>query len=245
MTKALLVTGGAVRVGRAILEAAHATGWRPVVHYNSSSDEAEALADKLGGVAIGLELGPDGSGERLIELASEAVGGPIAGLVNSASIFPHDLASDVTEEDLLKSFRVNAVAPMMASKAFAAQSPDGGVIVNILDTKLFNLYPDHFSYTISKQALHGATLMMARSFAPKVRVVGVAPGYNLPSPGQPEEVFERLAPTVNALQRRLHPDDVADAVVFALNNRSVTAQVIIADNGEHLIQRTRDVLFEE
>ncbi|MCQ8184600.1 SDR family oxidoreductase [Parvularcula maris] len=243
--RAVLITGGAIRVGRAIAEACAEAGWQPVIHYNSSAGSAEELAKKLGTVAVGQNLSQEGAGEKLIAAAVEKLGRPLTGLVNSAAIFEHDTAGEATEEALYKHFRINAVAPMMTAKAFAKQAPDGGAVVNILDQKLFILNADHFSYTVSKQALHGATLTMARAFAPKVRVVGVAPGYNLPSPGQPEEVFERLAPTVNVLERRLTPEDVAETVLFALQHRAITGQVLIADNGEHLKASPRDVMFSE
>ncbi|MEM9840425.1 MAG: SDR family oxidoreductase [Pseudomonadota bacterium] len=246
MTKWLLVTGGGKRLGREIVLAASAAGWTPIVHYNSSARDAEAVAEETGGVAVGGDLSANGAGKRIFAAAREAAGAPISGLINSASIFEHDDAMTMTEEALHKNYQIHTIAPMMLSQAFAAQVPDeGGVIVNILDQKLFGLNADHMSYTISKQALHGATLLLARGLAPKVRVVGVAPGYNLPSPGQPQEVYDRLAPTVNVLARRLTPQDVAEAVVFALNARAITGQVIIADNGEHLKAAPRDIIFSE
>ncbi len=246
MSRAVLVTGGAVRLGRMIVLAAKKAGFRPVIHYNTSGDEAEELAKETGGVAVGQDLSQPGAGKALIEGARERAGEPLYGLVNSASIFEHDVAADVTEACLEHHFRINALAPIMAASAFREQlGQDGGVIVNVLDQKLFNLNPDHFSYTVSKQALHGATLTMAQAFAPSCRVVGVAPGYNLPAPGQSDEAFERLAPKVNILERRLEPSDVADTVVFVLKNRSITGQVLIADNGEHLKASPRDVQFSE
>ncbi|NRA29383.1 MAG: SDR family oxidoreductase [Parvularculaceae bacterium] len=243
--RAVLVTGGGKRVGKAIVEAAAASGWLPIVHYNSSGGAAEAVAEANGGVAVQEDLSQPGAGTRLMAKATELVSTPIAGLVNSASIFEHDVAQNTTEDALLRNFQIHTVAPVMMAQAFAAQAPDRSVVVNILDQKLFNLNPDHFAYTISKQALHGATMTLAHALAPKVRVVGVAPGYNLPSPGQPQEVFDRLAPTVNVLERRLETEDVADTVLFALNNKAITGQVLMADNGEHLKASARDVIFSE
>ncbi|NNU15302.1 SDR family oxidoreductase [Parvularcula sp. ZS-1/3] len=245
MTKAVLVTGGGKRLGREIVLTAAEAGWTPVVHYNSSSNAAEELAKETGGVAVGIDLSEEGAGEKLIALATEKLGGKLTGLVNSASIFEHDTGQDVTEEALLRNFRIHTVAPAMLAKAFAHQASDGSAIVNILDQKLFNLNADHYSYTISKQALHGATMMMARAYAPSVRAIGVAPGYNLPSPGQDDETFERLAPTVNVLERRLQPRDVAKTVLFALENMAITGQVLIASGGEHLKSAERDVLFKD
>jgi len=245
VTKTVLVTGGGKRVGRAIVEAAADSGWLPIVHYNSSGAEAEAIAKAHDGVAVQEDLSKEGAGTRLLTKAAQLVSSPITGLVNSASIFEHDTAQDTTEDALLKNFQIHTVAPVMLAQAFAAQAPDRSVVVNLLDQKLFNLNADHFAYTVSKQALHGATMTLAHALAPKVRVVGVAPGYNLPSPGQPEEVFNRLAPTVNVLERRLETEDVADTVLFALNNKAITGQVLLADNGEHLKAAARDIIFSE
>ena len=242
--KTVLVTGGGQRLGRMIVEVCAEAGWRPIVHFNRSREAADEVAQATGGIALGGNLSESGAPEALIAQAMEVSGGPINGLVNSASIFEHDLAPDTTEEALLKNFRVNAMAPILLARAFYHQALDGGAIVNMLDQKLFNLNADHFSYTVSKQALHGATMMMARGFAPKVRVVGVAPGYNLPSPGQSQEQFEKLAATVNVLEKRLQPRHVAETVRFALTNPAITGQVILADNGEHLQAATRDVLFK-
>lgn len=245
MTPTILVTGGGRRLGREIVRAAARAGFRPAVHYNTSAEDAEALAGSLGGVAVGADLSAEGAAPHLIAKAAEALGEPVTALVNSASIFEHDTAQTMSEADLIRNFTINTVAPLMLCQAFAEQAPEGSAIVNILDQKLFALNTDHFSYTVSKQALHGATLLLARALAPKIRVAGVAPGYNLPSPGQDDATFQRLAPTVNVLKRRLEPRDVADTVIFALTNKSITGQVILADNGEHLKPAARDVIFSD
>ncbi|MEM7740691.1 MAG: SDR family oxidoreductase [Pseudomonadota bacterium] len=241
MTKRVLITGGAKRLGRIIAETCAAQGWTPVIHYNASGTEAADVAASLGGVAVGQGLEEPGAGETLIGKAVDAAGGPLHALVNSASIFEHDTAATMTEESLLLNFRINAMAPLLLAKGFAAQAPQGSVIVNMLDQKIANPNPDHFSYTVSKEALHGVTRNLAQAFAPKIRVVGVAPGYNLPSPGQSDEKFERLAPTVNILEKRLDPKDVAGAVLFAMTNQAITGQVLLASNGEHLKPAARDI----
>lgn len=241
MTKRVLITGGGKRLGKIIAETCAAAGWQPVIHYNTSATEASEVAKALGGVAVGQALEEPGAPEKLIETAVKAAGGALHALVNSASIFEHDTAQTMTEESLLHNFRINAMAPLLLAKGFAAQAEDGAVIVNMLDQKIVNPNPDHFSYTVSKEALHGVTRNLAQAFAPKVRVVGVAPGYNLPSPGQSDEKFERLAPTVNILEKRLDPEDVAGAVLFAMTNKAITGQVLLASNGEHLKPAARDI----
>ncbi|MEM1409979.1 MAG: SDR family NAD(P)-dependent oxidoreductase, partial [Pseudomonadota bacterium] len=139
MTKAVLITGGAKRVGRAIALAAHRQGWRPIIHYNASSADAVALAEELGGFAVGHDLSVPGAGSLVVAQArehSKILGAELCGLVNSASIFEHDTAANATEDDLLRNFRINALAPMMLAQAFAAEAPDGSAIVNMLDQKL-------------------------------------------------------------------------------------------------------------
>ena len=96
-----------------------------MVHYNSSAKEAEEVAGLTGGVAVGHDLLEEGAGERLLAKAADAVGGRLDGLVNSASIFEHDLATDVTEDALLKNFRIHAVAPAMLAPDLAVAMPGG------------------------------------------------------------------------------------------------------------------------
>lgn len=243
--KRVLVTGGAKRLGAVFARKIAAKGWQPVLHYGNSRDEADALAKELGTVAVSADLGHPDEAEGLIAKAAKAAGGPLHGLVNNASIFEHDRPETVTAEALERHYRINSLSPVLLAKNFAAQAEglDDPVIVNILDQKLHNLHADHFSYTLSKAALETASELMARSFAPKVRVCGVAPGYTLPAPGESEEDFEAKAAGANPMGRRLAPEDIAGAVLFCLENRAVTGHTILADNGEHLVPVTRDISF--
>ena len=245
MRRGVLITGGAKRLGALFCRTLAEAGWAVAVHYNRSREEAEALAGEIGGIAVGGDLSDLGLPPRLIRDAGEALGVPLTGLVNSASIFEHDTAADTGPESLQRHFAVNTAAPVLLAQAFAKGAPEGdAAIVNVLDQKLWNPNPDHFAYTLSKSALREATTLMAQAFAPKVRVIGVAPGYCLPSPGQSEESFEAQADRHNALKRRLDPDHVAQAVRFALENPAITGTTLLADNGEHLVPTERDVAFK-
>lgn len=115
-------------------------------------------------------------------------------------------------------------------------------VVNLLDQKLFNLNPDYLSYTLSKAALHTATTMLAQALAPKVRVVGVAPGITLASGDQTPEGFAK-AHGKTPLGRSSTPEDVAATVCFVADNQAITGTTILVDGGQHLIPSHRDVMF--
>ena len=243
--QAALVTGAAKRVGRAFITALAEDGHPCVVHYNSSSSEAESLAGELraGGVeaiALGADLSNPDEAEALVERAAAEIG-PLGVLVNSASIFEDDRPEDFKSEGFHKHMNANLLAPALLSKAFAAQANPGALIVNILDYKLFNINADYFSYTLSKAGLKTMTQMLARELAPRVRVNGIAPGLTLPSPYHTEEEFERLH-NDNPLQHGPTTDDLVRALRFFRDTGSVSGQIVCVDGGQHFDPRlTRDV----
>ncbi|MDO4231192.1 MAG: SDR family oxidoreductase [Lautropia sp.] len=245
-----LVTGAGKRLGRAIALALAADGWDVGVHYRHSAQEAaQTVADieALGRRAVALPARLDVADEcnSLIARLSAALG-PVSGLVNCASHFDHDDISTFTPEQLDEHIRPNLLAPLLLSQAFfrqwqdAAPLPAQGVIVNLLDQKLFNLNPDFLSYTLTKAALASATVMLAQAMAPQVRVVGVAPGLTLPSYLQTETEFAQAHRTLSPLGASSTPDDVAATVVFAMRTRSVTGTTLLVDGGQHLLGLPRD-----
>jgi NAD(P)-dependent dehydrogenase (short-subunit alcohol dehydrogenase family) len=245
----LLVTGAGKRLGRAVALAAGARGWDVIVHYHASRAAAEetAAAIRAGGAKAALvegNLSAPAAAEAAIEAAAKAAGAPPAGLVNCAAIFEWDDAATFTAENFRRHMETNALAPTQLSLAFARALPaDGcGAIVNFLDFKLASPYPDHFSYTLSKYALAGATEMMARALAPRVRVNAVAPGYVLPAPGQAEADHKRLH-AQNPLRHGVTPDDITDAVLFLLANPALTGQTVFVDSGLRFQAHERDFAF--
>ena len=244
-TPAALVTGGAKRLGRAFVEALAADGHAVAIHYNSSAAEAEALAGEIraaGGraAANGADLADADAAEALIAEAVEHVGA-IGVLVNSASVFEEDRPPDVTADSFRRHMDVNALAPVLLSKAFAAQAPAGSLIFNLLDYKLFNINADFYSYTVSKAALKSVTEMLARALAPRVRVNAAAPGLTLPSPYHSDAEFARLHDD-NPLQCGPTPDDLAATLRYFRDTPSVSGQVLAVDGGQHFDRRlTRDV----
>lgn len=243
-----LVTGGARRIGREIALALARDGWDIGVHYARSLREARATVAEIKGlgrraIAINRDLAVErGVRSMLAECAAEL--GPVSCVVNNASLFEHDTASDFGAEALVKQVRVNAAAPVLLAQSLHAALPDEmrGVVINLLDQKLWNPNPDFFSYTLSKSALAEATRLLAMALAPKVRVVGVAPGITLPSAGQTEPGFRR-AHKRTPLGASSTPQDIADAVVYLARAKAVTGATLLVDGGQHLVPSSRDVMY--
>jgi NAD(P)-dependent dehydrogenase (short-subunit alcohol dehydrogenase family) len=233
----VLITGGAKRLGAAMARALSQAGIPVIIHTHHSVAEAQKLAAELGARVLEGDLGDPATPARLV-----AAAGPLGGLINNASAFLFDTPASVSAGNLAAHLGPNLVAPVLLAQAYAAQKPESGVIINILDQKLTNLNPDFFSYTLTKAALAAATDMMAQSFAPAIRVCGIAPGITLPGPKQTEEKFQR-AWRANPLGRGATPADIAAAALFIIRTPSVTGITITVDGGEHLTHRPRDVAF--
>jgi NAD(P)-dependent dehydrogenase (short-subunit alcohol dehydrogenase family) len=244
-----LVTGAARRLGRATtLELARA-GWGVVAHYRRSAKEAETVAAEArgrGGQAVVVCANLEDPSERhaLVTTARAAAGSHLSALVNCAAMFEHDTIDTLSEDILRRHIALNAFTPALLAREFAEALPDGerGVVVNFLDFKLASPYPDHFSYTLSKYALAGATELLARALAPRVRVNAAAPGYVLAAPGQSEADFRRLVGDT-PLERGPTPEDVAHAVRFLIENEAVTGQTIYVDAGRRFRSHERDMGF--
>ena len=241
-----LVTGGARRIGAAIVKRLAADGWDVCIHYNNSEAEAVELRDALiaqGRRCVALKADLRKSAEALALLAEceQRFGGPATALVNNASLFQYDTLQTLAPEHLQSTLDINFVAPILLAQAFAKASGAEGCIVNLLDQKVRNLNPDFFSYTLSKVALASATELLARVLAP-VRVCGVAPGSSLPSADETEDEFLR-ARRATPLGRTSTPDDVADAVLFLLRSKAITGEVLTVDGGQHLLPADRDIMF--
>lgn len=241
-----LVTGAAQRIGAAIARSLAADGWSVAVHYRSQVDEAEALVaeiERAGGVAraFGADLADVTQVVELVPTVAQSLGAPTL-LVNNASIFQRDNARDFTTEGWAAHFDVNARAPVMLAQAFARNLPHAaqGVIVNMIDQRVWRLTPQFFTYTLSKAALWTATQTLAQSLAPRIRVNAIGPGPVLPNPYQDEAAFERQR-GATPLGGGAKPDDICAAIRFILATPSMTGQMIALDGGQHLAWRTPDV----
>lgn len=243
-----LVTGAARRIGRAIACALARDGWDICVHYATSGDDAHVTVGEIEGlgrraIAIHRDLAVE-RGVRSMLAQCEQELGPVTCIVNNASLFDYDTVAGFKADTLVRQVRVNTAAPiLLAQSLHAALDEDArGVVINLLDQKLWNPNPDFLSYTLSKSALAEATRLLAMALAPKVRVVGVAPGLTLPSGKQSEASFER-ARRKTPLGASSLPEDIAAAVVYLARARAVTGTTLLVDGGQHLVASERDVMF--
>ena len=253
--RTVLVTGAAKRLGREIALALAKDGWQVAVHYRDSLEDAtKTVADcaQLAGAsaAFRANLTNETAVRNLLPQVIQQFG-RVDAIVNSASTFEHDTAASFTFATMDKHLRSNAGAAIILAQALHAHvtGRDGsasaharrplGVVVNLLDQKLWNQNPDFFSYTLSKAALEAATTMLAMALSPQLRVVGVAPGLTLTSHLLSEKKFEALH-QLSPLGRSSTPADVAATVKFAIDNQSITGTTLLVDGGQHLMKFERD-----
>jgi|UniRef100_UPI0035B11364 NAD(P)-dependent dehydrogenase (short-subunit alcohol dehydrogenase family) len=244
--RTVLVTGSAKRLGREIALALAQAGWQIAVHYRGSQDEAmQTVADceqlGVGAAPFDADLADEAAVRELLPRVI-AHFGQVDAVVNSAALFEHDSAASFGYAALEKHLRANTAAPIVLAQALhthVQERAGDGVVVNLLDQKLWNQNPDFLSYTLSKAALEAANTMLALALAPDVRVVGVAPGLTLTSDYLTPEKFEALH-KLSPLGRSSTPADVAGAVKFALDNSAITGTTLLVDGGQHLQRFTRD-----
>ena len=236
---AALVTGGARRIGRALVAAAAEAGFDVAIHVRAVDDDAETAAAEVkarGRKAqiFACDLRRESTTVALVGEA-EAELGPITLLVNSASVFEHDAFADMNRASWDAHLETNLRAPLVLSQAFARRLPEGreGLIVNILDQRVLGSTPEFFSYSLSKAALWDATKMLAQALAPRIRVNGIGPGPTLPSIHQDQAEFDAEA-AATLLQRPVDPAQVALALKYLIDAAGVTGQMIAVDSGQHL-----------
>jgi len=256
--KRAIVTGGAVRVGRAISLGLARAGCDLLLHYGRSAPAAEETAREAEslGVRVALQqanLAHLGQASSIIPAAERELGG-VDILVNSAAIFPAGGLLETDDEAWQKVFDINLRAPFVLSRDFARHRleqeakhrlppSDSGqrdrpeasaCIVNILDARTRRPAPDHFAYRLTKSALHTMTEGLALELAPQIRVNAVALGAILPAPGDSMEEFEELVENRVPLQRAGSAEIVAENVLHLLRQPFLTGATIRLDGGEFL-----------
>jgi NAD(P)-dependent dehydrogenase (short-subunit alcohol dehydrogenase family) len=235
-----LVTGGGRRIGRVLALALAEDGFAVAVHYHQSQAEAESVVRTIanaGGTAVALaaDLADEDAVRGLIAASARALGAPVGCLVNNAAVFDNDTVGTVTRESWERHLTVNLRAPFVLIQEMAARLPAaaGGVVVNLLDERVWSLTPYFVSYTLSKAGLWTLTQTMALALAPRIRVNGIGPGPTLPSPRQSPEQFLRQCAEM-PLGRGTSPQEIAAAMRFLISAPALTGQMIALDGGQHL-----------
>jgi NAD(P)-dependent dehydrogenase (short-subunit alcohol dehydrogenase family) len=255
-SRTALVTGAGKRLGREIALGLARAGWRVAVHYRSSEAEALQTAQEC------LALSPAAQSldpHHFIfqaDLAEEAVTrqllprvvqqlGSVDAVVNSAALFEHDDVKSFSYTNMAQHWASNTGAAIVLAQALHQHCESRGtqdadaVVINMLDQKLWNPNPDFLSYTLSKAALEAANTLLAQALAPRVRVVGVAPGLTLTSHMLDDDKFQQLH-KLSPLGRSSSVEEVVSTVVFAMHNRGITGTTLLVDGGQHLMKFERD-----
>ncbi len=247
-----IVTGGAKRIGAALVRALAEDGWHVVIHCHQSRVEAEALAAEIGNAVVVVgDLADPGIGDIIVAAAAGLP--PLGLLVNSASRFIYDRIDDFGVDDFDTHMAINLRAPALIIRAFAAALSAGAepalsvgaepaLVVNLLDAKLEALNPDFFTYTLSKIGLDGLTELTARAYAPRLRCAAIAPAVTLVSGPQSRENFEAVH-GLNPLRRGVAVAEIVAALRFIIATPTFNAQTITLDGGQRLLGLPRDVAY--
>lgn len=225
--KRALVTGGAVRIGRAIAERLLEEGSEVIVHFRSSEKDAEAFWPKI----IQADLNDPAQCETLLARASEQFG-PIDILINNAAVFYQTRLMDATQDAVMRELQPNLLAPLALIRGFAKQTRKGKII-NLLDRRVTSHDTSCVPYLLSKKALEELTKLAAIDLAPGITVNAIAPGAVLPPPhhaGNPAKEVAGISPLGT------HPAlaDIADAVIYLLKSDVITGQILFVDSGQNL-----------
>ncbi len=240
-----IVTGGAKRIGAAMVRALVADGWHVLIHCHHSRVEADALAAELAPHAsvVAADLARADVAEQVM---AACAGLPTPRLlVNSASRFVYDDHQSFEIADFDAHMAINLRAPALLTRAFAAVQPaDGppGLVVNLLDAKLASLNADYFTYTLSKIGFAGLTELSARAFAPRLRVAAIAPAVTLVSGPQTRENFEAVH-GMNPLGQGVTVAEIVGALRFIIATPTFNAQTLTLDGGQRLLGLPRDVAY--
>ena len=241
---AVLVTGGARRIGAATVHRFAVENWHVVIHCRDSGEEAKALASELPSAEVVCADLADGTAAvALVEALATRLEDWRA-LVNSASVFRPDEVAALDPATFTEAMQVNAGTPAAMAQAYLrnARSQAGRRVIQLTDQKIANPNPDFFSYTMSKHALASTVPMMAMAAARDDRIYALAPGAILASHDQAPEEAE-VSHRMNLLKRRTAAEEVADAAWFLATGPLATGQTLFVDSGQHLLSQPRDVMY--
>lgn len=238
--KTALITGGAIRIGKAISTELAKNGVNIAMHYHRSKSEALHLQKELRGKGVKVELfKADISDLESIPVFFEEVNKTfpqIDILVNNAGVFPKGGLLDINKEQLDQVFGINFFAPLFLMRAFAKQIPDNGQgkIVNIVDAKVFKSEPARFAYRLTKVALWEATKLAAMELAPRITVNAISPGLMMSLAGYEHLDMQAVAERRVPLKILGSGEIVAQNLIHILKQDFMTGNNIIIDGGEYI-----------
>ncbi len=232
-----LVTGGACRIGAAIVREFAGIGWQVVIHFRNSRQEAEALFSEIGGeeeghLMVRQDLLETGAVQSLMGVVLKRYG-RLDCLVNNASVYRRQCMADLTQELLEDAYAINFMVPFQLMQEFRKVFGQGS-IVNLLDQRVASVDPAAGAYALAKKSLRDATEACALEWAPQIRVNAVAPGIVLPPPELPPDTsMERILQYV-PMRQCSPPAEVARACRFLAESQTITGQILYVDGGLHL-----------
>ncbi|MCX6033942.1 MAG: SDR family oxidoreductase [Chloroflexi bacterium] len=233
-----LVTGAAHRLGKAFALTLARRGYAILLHYQHSADRATATVDEIRalGVPAYLEQADLTDNTNLFSLLSalDSLPHQLKVLVNSASVMQRTDIRATSSADWDATFALNLRAPFLLAQQAAGRMVEGGLIVNITDVGAHKLWAGYPAYVVSKSALETLTRLLAKAYAPGIRVNAIAPGLVLPAEDVTPEEWEKLVERL-PLKHPASLEEVAGALVFLLDNPSVTGQTVVVDGGYSLI----------
>ena len=226
--KRALVTGGAVRIGRAIADALQNAGCDVIIHFRNSEKAAEPFWPNV----IQADLDDPAQCETLLKKASEQFG-PIDILINNAAVFHPCRLSESTQDAVLAELQPNLLAPLALTRGFARQNT-GGKIINLLDRRITGHDTSCIPYMLSKKGLEELTQLSALDLAPEITVNAICPGATLPPPDTVGDTAREPTGPI-PLIRRPTSEDIADAVLFLVRSDAITGQILFVDGGQNLL----------
>lgn len=232
-SQTVLITGGARRIGRALVEHFVHKGWFVVIHFQNSEPEAQELHRQYPqSLLLKANLSLENEVQGIFPYLHDQ-GIRVDCLINNASTFEQDELLHSNRQDWDHHMEPNFRAPFILSQGFSKQNLDKGCIINMIDYRVWNLTPHFATYTLSKYGLWGMTQALALNLAPRIRVNAIGPGPTLPSSRQTPEMFEAQY-LKTPLQIPIHLSDICRTVDFILETPSLTGQMIALDSGSHL-----------
>ena len=242
----IIITGGANRIGASIAKKLSKPGVEIVIHYNKSKLNAEKLKKELSKnktkvFLVKGDLSKETDVNKILKFAKSKLK-YFNCLINNASLFENDKLENFTTNSWGRHLRTNLRAPALLSQGFAKYvRGNNSSIINIIDQRVFKLTPFFFSYTISKTGLYTLTKTSAMSFAPNIRVNGIAPGPTIKNKRQSLKHFKKQY-LLTPLKKQVNVQEICNAVDFLIKNRSITGQVIAVDSGQSLNWQTPDIM---